>query len=229
MTKRAQFTDHLKQIVYGGNDGIVTTFAIVAGFAGAEAQGTAQIGALAVLLFGLANLFADATSMGLGEFLSARAARDMIKRRRATLARDPSAQVDALTTHLKWRGLSTLDATTMASLTAKSPALMAELTLSQVDGIEDPGQGPLWPRALVTFVSFVLFGTIPLLPYLLGLPVSTQTRAAVIATFVALILLGLLRHVATRAGLVRCVGETVTLGGICAGVAYGVGLIVASG
>ncbi|WP_439103659.1 VIT1/CCC1 transporter family protein, partial [Celeribacter marinus] len=100
MTLLTRFTDHLKQIVYGGNDGIVTTFAIVAGFAGAESQGAAQIGALAVLLFGLANLFADATSMGLGEFLSARAARDMIKRRRATLARDPASQVDALTAHL---------------------------------------------------------------------------------------------------------------------------------
>ncbi len=88
----------------------------------------------------------------------------MIKRRRATLARDPSAQVDALAAHLKSRGLSSLDATTMASLTARSPDLMAELTLSQVDGIEDPGQGPLWPRALVTFVAFVVFGAIPLLP-----------------------------------------------------------------
>ncbi|ALI54580.1 VIT1/CCC1 transporter family protein [Celeribacter marinus] len=229
MTLITRFTDHLKQIVYGGNDGIVTTFAIVAGFAGAESQGAAQIGALAVLLFGLANLFADAASMGLGEFLSARAARDMIKRRRATLARDPASQVDALTAHLKSRGLSSLDATTMASLTAKSPELMAELTLSQVDGIEDPGQGPLWPRALVTFVSFVVFGAIPLLPYLLGLPVETQTPAAIVATFSALGLLGVLRHVATRAGLVRCMGETIAVGGLCAGVAYGVGLLVAGG
>ena len=70
-----QVQEFLKQIVYGGNDGIVTTFAIVAGFAGAQSEGTAQIGAIAVLLFGLANLFADAVSMGLGEFLSTRSKR----------------------------------------------------------------------------------------------------------------------------------------------------------
>ncbi|WP_366942774.1 VIT1/CCC1 transporter family protein [uncultured Paracoccus sp.] len=58
--------EFLGQIVYGGNDGIVTTFAIVAGFAGARADGTASVGAIAVLLFGLANLFADAVAMGLG-------------------------------------------------------------------------------------------------------------------------------------------------------------------
>ena len=45
--------EFLKQIVYGGNDGIVTTFAIVAGFAGAAADGVAQIGGIAVLLVGL--------------------------------------------------------------------------------------------------------------------------------------------------------------------------------
>ncbi|WP_460273488.1 VIT1/CCC1 transporter family protein [Celeribacter sp. ULVN23_4] len=219
--------DHLKQIVYGGNDGIVTTFAIVAGFAGASAEGTGEIATLAVLVFGLANLFADATSMGLGEFLSARAARDMIGRRRKRLTHNPSEQVAALTRHLKGHGLSTLDATTMATLAAKSPELMAEITLSQVEGLEDPGQGPLWPRALVTFISFVAFGTIPILPYILGLPSALQFGAAVAATGIALTLLGLLRHVATRAALWRAVGETVLLGGLCAVVAYAVGLIVA--
>jgi hypothetical protein len=44
--------EFLKQIVYGGNDGIVTTFAVVAGFAGYGAQNdTAAIGGIAVLLF----------------------------------------------------------------------------------------------------------------------------------------------------------------------------------
>lgn len=72
-----KFQEYLKQIIYGGNDGIVTTFAIVAGFAGAGAEGTAQIGAVAVLLFGIANLLADATAMGMGEFLSARSQQDV--------------------------------------------------------------------------------------------------------------------------------------------------------
>ena len=57
--------EFIKQIIYGGNDGIVTTFAVVAGFAGAGASGIAEIGGIAVLLFGLANLFADGAAMGL--------------------------------------------------------------------------------------------------------------------------------------------------------------------
>lgn len=222
-----RYKDYLKQIVYGGNDGIVTTFAIVAGFAGADASGAGRIGALAVLVFGMANLLADATSMGLGEFLSARAARDMIRRKRADLAKDPSGQVKALTRHLQSHGLSTLDATTMASLAATSPGLIAEMTLSQVEGLEDPGQGKLWPRALITFLAFVTFGVIPLLPYLLGANAAIRTLAATGATVSALVLLGLLRHVATRTSALRAVGETVLVGGLCALVAYGVGIFVA--
>ena len=80
--------EFLKQIVYGGNDGIVTTFAIVAGFAGAQAEGAAEIGTLAVIVFGLANLYADAVSMGLGEFLSGRSQRDLyLAQRSRELAR----------------------------------------------------------------------------------------------------------------------------------------------
>lgn len=138
-----RYAERLKQITYGANDGIVTTFAVVAGFAGAEASGVGGIGAIAVLVFGLANLFADATSMGLGEWLSARAARDVVARRRRALDADPSAQHDALTHHFQSLGLTTLDAATMAALAAKSPALLTDLTIGQIEGLEDPGRGAL--------------------------------------------------------------------------------------
>ena len=69
------FASYIKEIVYGGNDGIVTTFAVVAGFSGAytTAHATLQMSMVTVVLFGLANLFADGAAMGLGSFLSLRA------------------------------------------------------------------------------------------------------------------------------------------------------------
>ena len=86
--KISPFAQYLKEIVYGGNDGIVTTFAVVAGFAGANSAGNLQIGYLAVLLFGLANLFADATSMGLGNFLSSRSEQDRFRQEEAKERRE---------------------------------------------------------------------------------------------------------------------------------------------
>ena len=73
------FSEYFKEVIYGGIDGIVTTFAVVAGFAGASlsSDNAVQISFLIVLLFGLANLFADAASMGLGNFLSVRSEKDL--------------------------------------------------------------------------------------------------------------------------------------------------------
>ncbi len=68
---------YLRDLVYGANDGIITTFAVVAGVAGG------QLAAAAVLIIGAANLAADGVSMGVGNFLairaneSARAAQDL--------------------------------------------------------------------------------------------------------------------------------------------------------
>jgi VIT1/CCC1 family predicted Fe2+/Mn2+ transporter len=219
---RRGLSDHIRQVVYGGNDGIVTTFAVVAGFAGAEADGAGQIGAIAVLVFGLANLFADATSMGLGEFLSDRSARSRWDVARARL-RDHDGLADALAD----RGMDGDDARTMAAILARNPGLQADLALRFLHGLDRPPDGSSMLRAAVTFVSFLAFGVIPLSPYLAGGGPEPETFAiSVAATGVALVLLGLLRWRATGATAARAVGETVAVGGFCALVAYIVGALV---
>lgn len=62
----------LKSLVFGANDGIVTTFAVVAGVAGAK------LNAEVVLVLGIANMFADGLAMGLGDYLGERSERQMI-------------------------------------------------------------------------------------------------------------------------------------------------------
>ncbi|HKZ83685.1 MAG TPA: VIT1/CCC1 transporter family protein [Anaerolineae bacterium] len=57
-------SQYLGEMVYGGLDGIITTFAVVSGVAGAE------LGTHVILILGLANLLADGFSMGTGAFLS---------------------------------------------------------------------------------------------------------------------------------------------------------------
>jgi len=58
---------YIRDLVYGANDGIITTFAVVSGVAGG------QLSQLAVLVVGAANLVADGVSMGVGNFLAIRA------------------------------------------------------------------------------------------------------------------------------------------------------------
>lgn len=57
---------YIGDLIYGANDGIITTFAVVAGVTGGS------LSARAILIVGVANLFADGLSMGVGNYLSIR-------------------------------------------------------------------------------------------------------------------------------------------------------------
>ena len=59
--------DSIKALIFGGLDGILTSFAIVAGAAGGG------MSVSVVLVLGFSNILADALSMGVGEFLSSKA------------------------------------------------------------------------------------------------------------------------------------------------------------
>src|SRR3989344_3118884 len=61
---------YIGDFVYGANDGIITTFAVVAGASGAA------LSPWIIIILGLANLLADGLSMGASRFLSATSERD---------------------------------------------------------------------------------------------------------------------------------------------------------
>ena len=121
---RSPFADNLKEIVYGGLDGIITTFAVVSGFSGAALLGSSGNGEVyaitLVLLFGLANLLADGVSMGLGEFLSTRSEQARWNRERDVevheIEHNPEQEYDETVHLLEDTGLSPDDAKTGADL-----------------------------------------------------------------------------------------------------------------
>lgn len=232
LTNRLHRTqEYLKQIVFGGNDGIVTTFSIVAGFVGAGAEGTAEVGAVAVLLFGLANLFADGVSMGLGEFLSTRSQHDLYRMqhrcRLDAIAQTPEDESAQMIRILIAHGADLPDAEAMAQILARNPTLMADLILTYEFEMPDPGRENPAAKGLMTFMSFVVFGMVPLIPYFLRAPDQTTFNLSAAATLAALVALGLLRWNATGDRLLRAVLETVLVGTICAAVAFVVGVLVA--
>lgn len=63
--------ENLREFVYGGMDGAVTTFAVVTGAAGAN------LGARTILILGFANVFADGFSMAVGSYLSEKSDQDL--------------------------------------------------------------------------------------------------------------------------------------------------------
>lgn len=222
---------YLREIVYGGSDGIVTTFAVVAGFAGA--QGSHPIDSafpfLTVLLFGLANLFADGSSMALGNFLSTRAGQDLYKSESLKEAREinknPNHEfqetVDILT---KNKGFSQEDAEAIAKRYQKNPTYWTEFMMTHELEMQNPeGENPTL-MALATFVSFTFFGFIPLVPYVFFRGDPNSFLISIFFTGFALVLLGVLRWVVTRIHPLRSIGEVVAIGSISAAIAYIVGI-----
>ena len=219
---------YLKEIVYGGNDGIVTTFAVVAGFTGASAgDSIPTFSAVAVLLFGLANLFADGTSMGLGNFLSVRSEQDIYrshKHRELSEIRENPEMERAETVHiLRTKGFSRKDAETIATIYSKNEQSWLDFMMNHELEMPNPEHDNPLLTGTVTFFSFVFFGLIPIVPYIFMESLENIFSVSVSFAFLALVLLGMLRWRVTKQTLWRSVGEVVLVGGTSAVIAFIVG------
>lgn len=226
--KMTPLTVYLKEIVYGGNDGIVTTFAVVAGFAGAQTNIATHLPILTVLLFGFANLFADGVSMALGNFLSIRSEQDVYgtekKKELHEIVHNPEMERQESVMILEKKGFTLKQAEDLIAIYRTNSAYWVDFMMNQELELSNPeGDNPFF-MSLVTFFSFISFGFIPLIPYVFfrGLALFTMS---ICTTATALFLLGALRWKVGKQGFFRSVGETLLLGGAAAFVAYFVGTL----
>lgn len=225
------FSEYFKEMVYGGVDGIVTTFAVVSGFSGAALSSdmTTQLSFVLVLLFGLANLFADAISMGLGNFLSVRSEKDQYQIMRAKekvlLQSNPSTEKEETVEIMIAKGFSREDANTLTDIYSKNEDYWLDFMMANEYELSDPrGENPVL-TGFITFASFLVFGAVPILPFVfLGDASATMAfQVSTAGTFLALVLLGLLKWKMVGTSLTRSLAEIVLVGSVAAGIAFLVG------
>lgn len=226
------FSDYLKEIVFGGVDGIVTTFAITAGFAGSaitsESSGAVVLPIAAVLIFGFANLLADGFSMGVGEFLSARAEK---KNYEKEFLKEKESIVDELDFEiketiflLKEKGFNDEDAKKLVEIFQKNHKYWAEFMVNYEIGIFDYDGSPL-KQAFATISSFIFFGFIPLISYVFSFE-ENQFLFSIFFSFIALIILSILRALVTKEPYFKSIFETLILGILAGAIAFGVGFVL---
>jgi DNA damage-binding protein 1 len=160
-----QGSDYIKSIVFGGLDGIITTFAIIA-----SVQGASQ-GLNVVLITGMAKLLGDGLAMGLGDAISEGAEQTYIRgereRERWELSNFPQGETAEMIEIYREKGFSEAEARAVIHTMTSKPAyaeyfidhMMAQ-ELSQLVPADD--ENP-WFDGFVTFCSFMFFGVIPLL------------------------------------------------------------------
>ena len=217
---------YLKEIVYGGNDGIITTFAVVAGFAGAQANVGASLPVLSVLIFGFANLFGDGVSMALGNLLSTRSEQDVYSNEKGKESYEikhntKMEQIESIQILMN-RGFNKSQAEQLVSLYMSNPKYWVDFMMNQELELPNPERDNPYKMAIVTFISFIFFGFIPLIPYVF-FKGSSLFVASIFMTALALFLIGIMRWRISKQSFIRSVGEMLLLGGAAATVAYFVG------
>lgn len=208
----------LRDVVYGGIDGSVTTFAIVAGVAGAG------LSPFVIVALGLANVLADGFSMAAGNYSGTKAELDNIRRIRAVeerhIALYPDGEREEVREILAQKGLS---GDILIEATAEITSSTENWINLMIEG--EYGLGSVDPHpmkaALATFFAFLVAGMIPLLPFLASLPNAFAISAwMTMAVFFAI---GALKSRWSLAPWWRSGIETLLIGGLAALIAYLVG------
>lgn len=89
---KQHFEDYLSEFVYGGIDGAVTTFAVVAGATGASFD------VKILLVLGFANLIADGFSMSVGSYLSSKSSQELMVKNGKSIKDEPSPVINGAST-----------------------------------------------------------------------------------------------------------------------------------
>ncbi|MGD1886215.1 MAG: VIT1/CCC1 transporter family protein [Cohaesibacteraceae bacterium] len=162
-----QKASYLQDWVYGGIDGAVTTFAIVAGSLGAS------LSAKIILILGFANLLADGLSMAAGNYLGTKADNDDTERLRAVesdhIDRFPEGEREEIRQIFAAKGFAGQVLDDAVDVITTNRKVWIETMLTEEYGIAGARRVPL-RAALATFGGFVVCGLVPLIPFVSSLP-----------------------------------------------------------
>jgi VIT1/CCC1 family predicted Fe2+/Mn2+ transporter len=208
----------LRDSVYGAIDGAVTTFAIVAGVAGAGLQPHV------VVALGVANVLADGFSMAAANYSGIKAEADNTARLRAAEERavrdHPEGELVELREILITKGLDGPVLDDAVTAIARHKDRWIDMMLVEEYGVSPTPGRPL-RAAIVTFVAFLAAGLVPLLPFLLrDGPAFGVSLGLTMAVFFAI---GTLKSRWSLAPWWRSGAETFLIGGMAAAIAFVVG------
>ncbi len=216
---------HIKDLIYGANDGIITTFTIVAGVAGAS------LPPQTILLLGVANLLADGFSMAASNYLGSKSERDVIRHsvelEEAEIKDAPEEERKELVDLLLEHGYDESDADTLARLLFKNKKFFTDLMIHEELDLSPHEKTFVLGGPILTFLSFVIAGLVPILPFLFLQNISNIFLYSIISTAIILFFVGALRSVITKKSLFLSGFEMLCVGGVAASIAYSVGFLLA--
>lgn len=218
---------YLGEFVYGAIDGTITTFAVVAGAAGAA------LSPGIVIILGFANLLADGFSMASGNFLSERTQKDFVEKERKReeweIENVPEGEIEEIREIFRKKGFKGKDLDRAVEIITSDKKVWVDTMMADELGLLESQKSPM-KTAASTYFGFIMIGIIPLLAYVLSFffPFFQQHtfRIAIIMTLMALITIGIIKRYVTKKNLWKSIIETVFVGGAAAVIAYYIGFFL---
>jgi VIT1/CCC1 family predicted Fe2+/Mn2+ transporter len=224
--ERWHFLSHsgsLRAAVFGVNDGLVSNFSLVMGFAGADARPEY------ILLAGVAGLLAGAFSMAAGEYISVRSQRELFEQQIALekqeLESSPEEEEEELSLIYQAKGIPEDEASKLARRIIQNPRIAIETLVREELGLDPSNLGSPRNAAVSSFLAFVTGAFVPVLPYLVasGMPALI---ASGLLSCLALFGVGALLSVFTARGPVPSGFRMLIIGLSASAITFGVGWLL---
>jgi len=216
---------YVGDFVLGAVDGAVTTFAIVAGAAGAGLSSGVAI------VLGLANVFADGLSMAAGNFLKARADEQTVDRFRKMeehhIDKVPDAEREEIRQIFAGKGFDGEMLEEVVKVITQDRKRWVDTMLTEEWGLPLETPRPIY-SATTTMIAFVVAGMVPLAPlfFYLGSDARQSFILASVLTATTFFAIGIVRGRVTERNAWLAGIETLFIGGVAAAVAYAVGALL---
>ncbi len=218
---------YLRDFVYGAIDGTVTTFAVVAGVAGA------QLSPAIVVILGLANLIADGFSMGVSNYLGSKAdqqLRDRARRMEAMhIEQVPDGEREEIRQIFAAKGFTGEQLDDVVDVITSNHQRWIDTMLTEELGLPLESASSL-RAATTTFAAFVVVGFVPLISYVLDVAAGGIFESpflwSSLLTGVAFFAVGAGKSRFVDEAWYRAGSETLLMGGAAAVLAYVVGVLL---
>jgi VIT1/CCC1 family predicted Fe2+/Mn2+ transporter len=215
---RPPAVSYLRDWVYGGIDGAITTFAIVAGVVGAELSNRV------VLILGLANVVADGFSMAASNYSGTKAEVDEKMHLRAIEERHietvPEGEREEIRQIFRGKGFEGPELERAVDVITADTKRWVDTMLAEEYGLPKAMRSPL-KAAASTFAAFMLCGLVPLLPFVVAAPSSFGL--SILMTGMVFFLIGSGKSRWSPASWWRSGSETLAIGMGAAALAYIIG------
>jgi VIT1/CCC1 family predicted Fe2+/Mn2+ transporter len=219
--RNSSLLGEIREIVFGAQDGLVSTLAVVATVAGAT---NAQF---AIVVAGVASALAGTFSMAVGEYVGSKSQREIfdaqIDDERIEVEERPGESEAEVAYMLAEEGLGEEDAARVAAIMARHPEVLLRTMVSRELGIQvEDGQGSPLQGALFMGAAFALGAAVPIVPFLL-LPVASAFPISVVLTGAVLFGIGVVKSRWTRRSALGSGAEVLALAAVAgiAGYAFG--------